>query len=400
MNHVSLLWLPLLIATATEATQLREHSAFLAGESASTLAGASVRLFKRKRVASNARRVALPLKGSVPNGTRSNHPSEYYGKISVGSPPKEFVVLFDTGSGNLLLPSSLCDSQACLKHNRFNSSVSKTAKTIAFLSKPLTEVGEDGDLDIVSLAYGTGEASGVIIRDQICVEKVCTTVNMVSATDESDAPFGSAPFDGIMGLGLPSLSEGQTFNVLQSMIQSKSVKLGLFSVFLGRTEQEPSEILFGSYRRELAQHEPVWVPVRPTGFWEVPLDSMAINGDVHDVGNASVVLDTGTSLLAGPTDAINWLVDKLDVASDCSNFQALPDIAFTVGQHKFTLSPSDYIDRDDKEGCSMSLMTQDSPNGNAVWIFGDPFLRKHYTIYDQDNMRVGIAAANHAWRAK
>ena len=31
--------------------------------------------------------------------------SEYYGQVSVGSPPQTFLVVFDTGSGNLLLPS-------------------------------------------------------------------------------------------------------------------------------------------------------------------------------------------------------------------------------------------------------------------------------------------------------
>lgn len=383
-----------------EAAQLRASSLSSNGlvveRSGSSLGVASVRLHKRLRTRATAERATLPLKASLPAGSRSNHPSEYYGQIKVGTPAKEFLVLFDTGSGNLLLPSTFCQSEACVKHARFNASASSTAENIAFTSQPYTPVGVDGDLDIVNLAYGTGEASGVIVRDRICVEQTCTTMNMVSATDESDAPFARAPFDGIMGLSLTQLSEGKAFNVLDAMLESQSVKKSMFSVFLGRTSEEPSEILFGSYRSELMEEKPMWLPVLPSGYWEVALTGLTVGQAHYNFSKASVVLDTGTSLLAGPPAVINELVDKLDVASDCSNIKALPDLSFFVGSKKLILSPEDYVDRDSSNHCSLSLMTQEATSsGGDAWIFGDPFLRKYYTIFDRSNMQVGIARAKH-----
>ena len=56
--------------------------------------------------------------------------SAYFGTISVGTPPVSYTVVFDTGSGNLILPSAFCHSDACLSHKRFRISKSKSARNI------------------------------------------------------------------------------------------------------------------------------------------------------------------------------------------------------------------------------------------------------------------------------
>merc|ERR1719420_2792493 len=83
------------------------------------------------------------------------HASEYYGKIAVGNPPQEFLVVFDTGSGNLLLPGKECSDEACTSHKRFDSAISKTAENIAFADEPDKPVDKGGDRDVVTITFGT-----------------------------------------------------------------------------------------------------------------------------------------------------------------------------------------------------------------------------------------------------
>merc|ERR1719379_2437722 len=282
---------------------------------------------------------------------------------------------------------------------RFDSAASTSAKQIAFADEPDKLVDKGGDRDVVTITFGTGEMSGVFVKDQICIGSICTRGNVVAATEESDEPFSLVPFDGIFGLSLPQMSEGGGFNIFDDMVNGKVLKSNIFSVFFGASDSEESEISFGEYKRARMASEIFYAPVSTPGYWQVQMEDVGI-GNVRQKlcagnGGCQVAVDTGTSLLAGPTDIINTLIDRLNVADDCSNYAKLPNLGFVVRGRALNLKAEDYVDKS-SDGCSVALMTLDIPPPKGpLFIFGDPFLRKYYIVYDRDNLRVGFALANH-----
>ena len=49
-----------------------------------------------------------------------------------------------------------------------------------------------------------------------------------------------------------------------------------------------------------------------------------------------MVVDTGTSVLTGPSSKLQPIIEKIgNVSSDCSNLKSLPTLTFTLGGKDF-----------------------------------------------------------------
>jgi len=117
----------------------------------------------------------------------------YFGTIQIGTPPKPFKVVFDTGSNILWVPDAACTGSGCdaAKH-RFAVSESSTAV--------LLTSSRDTHVRTQKLSYGTGDMTGVEVMDNVAFGSIqVPKVGFLVATT-SDDMFAGVPFDGILGM--------------------------------------------------------------------------------------------------------------------------------------------------------------------------------------------------------
>jgi len=325
------------------------------------------------------------------------HKMAYYGDITVGTPGQVFTVVFDTGSGNLIVPGSDCTSSACNVHKQFHQQKSSTVKEVNCDGSDIDPIFGG---DQITITFGTGKITGICLKDEICVSSACSRGDFISSTDESNQPFASFAFDGVLGLALPIMAQGDSFCMMSRMVEVQALRQSLFSVFLSDSDNEASEITFGDIKQEHMASELFWVPVSGTsGYWEVRIEDITLDEKPQKLcQDCRVAVDTGTSQLGAPSDLVSKLEKVLDVRSDCSNFDSLPKLGFIIGGRILTLAPRDYVDTGSTHSwCTLSLMALDIPPPKGpLFIFGIPFLQKYYSVYDHANKKVGFAVAKHA----
>jgi len=335
-------------------------------------------------------------------------PSDLYGVLRVGAPPQEFTVAFDTGSGNILLPSKACASMSCLAHRIYDDSMSATSKPLAFLSNPNASLPADGARDVVKIHVGTGSATGYFTTDRVCIgvdADICAPTAIVEATEMSNEPFNLVTFDGILGIGLPEASLAKQFNFMGNLAEKKSLKNDRFAIWLSKpADGRDSEFTLGGFDQKRLGSEVMWSPVqnlageKASGFWEVKVHDVAVNGmkmGTCPKEGCRAALDTGTSVIAGPTEIINAILLELNVADDCANYKTLPKFGFHIDHFILNVDASDYIKRTE-DSCIHQLQALDIPPPKGpIILLGDPFLRRYYTIYDRDSLQVGISLAIH-----
>jgi cathepsin D len=315
---------------------------------------------------------------------------EFYGEVQIGSPPQKFQVIYDTGSSNLWIPGKACDN--CKKGtSRYDSSAS-------------SKYSKNGQS--FALQYGTGSCTGFLSSDDVQIGGA--TINKFAfgeVTHEDAGTFGQAPFDGILGMGPAKAAVDHVPMPMDQLVAQGKIQHNVFAFYLASGEKAGSTLTLGGTDSSFYTGDFSYVPVAKAAallpYWLISASDIKVGG--KSTGSCSfllgceMVVDTGTSLLAGPPKAVNKLIAQVgNVTEDCSNVKSLPTLSFNFAGHDFELEPDFYVIRikdpaSGKDQCQLGI--QGINAGVPIWILGDPFLRKYYTVWDKDQNRVGFALA-------
>jgi len=144
-----------------------------------------------------------------------------------------------------------------------------------------------------------------------------------------------------------------------------------------------------------------YVPLKAKSYWEIGLEGVKLNGATVDSTTLSAVVDSGTSLMAGPTEVVEAIAKKLGATKILGKEYILGcgktyEIAYSIAGQEYSFS-NDEMNIADGPLCIFGMMGIDIPAPRGpLWILGDIFMRKYYTKFDIGQERLGFAAAKKA----
>ena len=326
---------------------------------------------------------------------------QYYGPIQIGTPAQEFQVLFDTGSSNLWVPCTHCNSLACNLHQKFDCSKSSSCEET---NTPF------------EIHYGSGSMSGHVDYDKVCFEGdnpplCCGRGGFACATEEPGNAFTSAKFDGILGMGYETISVDHLETPFECVAKDTSqCKENVFAFWLNRhveTGQIGGELTLCGTDPDHYVAPITWIPIPDNleGYWEFVGDGVAVDTTQVAGANTKMICDSGTSLISGPTDdadKVNQLIGATYVGNGqydvkCREVDTLPQVIFTLGGKQFPLTGNDYVVKVQNlfgATCMSGFFGMDMPPPRGpLWILGMNFIGKYYSVFDRGNNQIGFAVS-------
>jgi hypothetical protein len=316
--------------------------------------------------------------------------AQYYGQISIGSPPQDLEVIYDTGSSNLW--ASNIKPGLLSKHHYYQHDKSST-----YVANGTT----------FNIQYGSGPVSGFYSADTVAIGAASLskyTFAEVNNTKGLGPAYSVGKFDGICGMGWDDISVDGVTTPVRALVNSGLYTENVFAFYLGH--QSAGELVIGGVNPDHYTGDFTYVDVQPTvpgkfGYWEIAMDGITING-ASVTSATKAIVDSGTSLLAAPTEDIKAIAKLVGAKTvlpippfnkeytiDC-NADA-PDIDISIAGKTYTLTKADYIIEDAGE-CLFGMTGIDVPApAGPLYILGDVFMRAHYVKFDVDNKRLGFA---------
>ncbi|VDB84903.1 unnamed protein product [Peniophora sp. CBMAI 1063] len=334
--------------------------------------------------------------------------SAYLTTIQVGTPPQSLDVSLDTGSSDLWFHTTACTNCSTAP----GLDVSQSSSILEVSSAPLT------------IHYGGGNATGTVFSDTVTLGPYTVpNTTFAGVTQVTGSGVISDSSVGIIGLGLIGLTSFNETPLWQVLASTGAISAPQMSFYLPRykdvttsaTSTRPGgSFTLGGTNSSFFKGDIDFHTVLPTnqniseGYWVQSLTGITVNGNNVDIGNATAIIDTGSTLISGPTEGVQafWaqIAGSQAIMSGKLSGQGLYQFpcttnvtsTFSFGGRAWSVSADDMnlgSLPDDGQSCvgaltdSLALAT-----GPGQWVMGDTFLKNVYTVLrGGDSPAVGFA---------
>lgn len=212
------------------------------------------------------------------------------------------------------VPSSQCawDDIACYFHNTYNHKKSST----------YVANGES-----FSIQYGSGSLTGFLSQDDVNVGGLVVSNQIFAeAVQQPGLTFVVAQFDGILGLAFQSIAVDNVPPVFYNMMSQNLVSQQKFAFWLSSSASGAGgELTLGGVDPNHYTGQITYVPLSNETYWQFKMSDVQIGGSSSGfcagAAQCNAICDSGTSLLAGPSDDVNQINKLLNatgvLAEEC-----------------------------------------------------------------------------------
>jgi len=319
----------------------------------------------------------------------------YLATVLIGTPPREFNILMDSGSADFWVGAEGCQSVlgGCGNHQ--------------FLG-PATSSSFKGSNTPFQIQYGTGAVAGNVVQDNINLAGLKLTAHTFGTASEETEEFAGpgVSFDGLMGLALSVQSEQKTLTPVEALAKNGLIRDAITSYKISRLEdgKNDGEITFGGLDATKFDSKTLTTVknVSPVGFWEASMPDISVDGKSAGLKARTAILDTGTTLIiAPPADvaAVHALIPGAKPDGQGEGGFTVPcntkaQVALTFGNRKFTIDPRDLAFlpiSNNPAGDCLSGISPGQIGGPNQWLVGDVFLKSAYFSTDVTKNQISLA---------
>ncbi|WRT69275.1 uncharacterized protein IL334_006259 [Kwoniella shivajii] len=331
--------------------------------------------------------------------------ASYSGQVSIGSPAQDFLLIMDTGSSDLWVAGSTCESSSCTGVSTFQSSSSTSYSTsnAAF-----------------NISYGSGDADGYLATDTVSLAGFTVTGQTFAVVTSTTARLISSPLSGLMGLAWKSIASSKATPFWQALAASGSWTDAEMGFYLARyrgdnyatsVETEGGELVLGGTNTSKYTGSINYVSIDSDDldYWRIPVQGTTVQGSqisISSSGSPQAAIDTGTTLIGVPTTVAQSIYSQisgseaLSASSGYDGYYQYPcdttvNVTLQFGGLSYSISQADMnlgsFTRDTSM-CTGAFFEMDLSTTSPIqWIVGASFLKNVYTTFRYNPSAIGFA---------